>query len=186
MFNNKYGLTRAVLEEWKTQTRRIAYIGDIKNADVRFLTDGKERGTCVLCDGCRIVARSAYKIDEEVAIAQPYKDTWQHTGYMSAFEAKHCPGYNNKMFVRAEEMPHRIRITNIRVERLQDISESDCLKEGVKTIKNVKGDDVYSISDGTCFTTARLAFASLIDKVSGKGTWDSNPFVFVYDFELVK
>lgn len=29
------------------------------------------------------------------------------------------------------------------------------------------------------------AFAVLIDKVSGKGTWESNPYVFVYDFELV-
>lgn len=26
----------------------------------------------------------------------------------------------------------------------------------------------------------------LISKVSGKGTWDKNPYVFVYDFELVK
>lgn len=31
-----------------------------------------------------------------------------------------------------------------------------------------------------------LAFASLIDKVSGKGTWDSNPWVIVYEFELLK
>lgn len=35
------------------------------------------------------------------------------------------------------------------------------------------------------FDTPREAFASLIDRVSGKGTWDRNPFVFVYDFELV-
>lgn len=30
------------------------------------------------------------------------------------------------------------------------------------------------------------AFATLIDKVSGKGTFDSNPWVFVYEFEIVK
>lgn len=27
--------------------------------------------------------------------------------------------------------------------------------------------------------------AGLIDKVLGKGTWNSNPYVFVYEFELI-
>ena len=34
--------------------------------------------------------------------------------------------------------------------------------------------------------TPSKAYAELIDKVSGKGTWESNPYVFVYDFELIK
>jgi hypothetical protein len=29
------------------------------------------------------------------------------------------------------------------------------------------------------------AFSFLIDKVSGNGTWESNPWVFVYTFELI-
>ena len=32
----------------------------------------------------------------------------------------------------------------------------------------------------------RTRYAALIDKISGKGTWENNPWVFVYDFELVK
>lgn len=36
------------------------------------------------------------------------------------------------------------------------------------------------------FNTPRQAFAALIDKVSGRGTWDCNPWVVVYEFELVK
>lgn len=45
-----------------------------------------------------------------------------------------------------------------------------------------------SISKGTAveFDTPRKAFAALIDKVSGRGTWDRNPWVVVYEFELVK
>lgn len=35
-------------------------------------------------------------------------------------------------------------------------------------------------------STPREAFAALIDKVSGRGTWESNPYVVVYGFELVK
>ena len=96
-------------------------------------------------------------------------------------------GFFNKMFVRAELMPNQIRITNVRVECLQDISDDDCLKEGVRKVVNENGIDVqYYVGHDACFETPREAFANLIDKVSGKGTWDSNPWVWVYDFELFK
>lgn len=36
------------------------------------------------------------------------------------------------------------------------------------------------------FNEPRQAFASLIDKVSGKGTWERNQYVFVYEFKLIK
>mgnify|MGYP003322030396 CR=1 FL=1 len=140
-----------------------------------------------------------YFIGEEVAVAQPYNDTWKHTGYMTAFEAKHCPGYNNKMFVKAEKMPHRIKITNIRIEHLQDISEDDCLKEGVyyhtEPPKHHEYDRYspwspsvkpYKFESEKYFCSAKYAFKHLIEKVSGKGTWQSNPYVFVYDFELIR
>ena len=39
---------------------------------------------------------------------------------------------------------------------------------------------------GRVYHTPREAYAVLIDKVSGKGTWDKNPWVWAYDFELVK
>lgn len=95
------------------------------------------------------------------------------------------------MFVASNLMSHQISITNVRIERLQDISDEDCLKEG---IYEDSGDDEFPPSifyefegnkdDG--FDTPREAFAALIDKVSGKGTWESNPYVWVYEFELMK
>lgn len=52
------------------------------------------------------------------------------------------------------------------------------------------GEWVYGYIDhkgtGLWFNTPREAFASLIDKVSGCGTWASNPWVMAYEFELVK
>lgn len=48
-------------------------------------------------------------------------------------------GWYNKMFVRGDLMPNRIRITNVRVERLQDISDECCLKEGVRKVVNENG-----------------------------------------------
>lgn len=187
MFNDRYGLTKAVLEGRKTMTRRIAYTGEVVRPNSGHLTEGKERGTCVLCDGNRIIAKSYYKVGEVVAIAQRYKELLEECGgRISPFVAK--AGYMNKMFVRADLMPHRIHITNIYVGRLQNISDEDCKKEGIDYIGGYSesyyfGHGVGNIRLGN---SPREAFAGLIDKVSGKGTWASNPWVFVYEFELVK
>lgn len=162
-FNKKYGLQTAVIERRKTQTRRI----------------------------CRnqvnpSIAEAKWKVGEEIAVAQSYNDTWQHTGYMTELEAKHCPGYNNAMFTKAALMPHRIKITYVRIEHLQDISDLDCFGEGIEMYVTDGGHKTYSYPGGGSFFTPKEAFSSLIDKTCGKGTWESNPWVFVYDFELVK
>lgn len=195
MFNDRYDLTKAVLEGRKTMTRRIAYTGEVVKPNSGYLTESKERGTCVLCDGGLIIAKSYYKVGEVVAVAQNYEDVG-NVKYFPGEGEWHCKkeaGWRNKMFVKACLMPHQIRITNIWVERLQNISEEDCFREGIQ----IKSDFPYKKSfpfffDGgkhswdNSFSTPRQAFATLIDKVSGKGTWASNPWVFVYEFELVK
>lgn len=107
--------------------------------------------------------------------------------------SKSMSGYRNKMFVRADLMPHQIRITNVRVERLQDISDENCLKEGIYLDETAPScyQPFYTFKEsqehGTPigYRTARESFAAIIDKVSGKGTWKSNPWVFVYEFELM-
>lgn len=92
------------------------------------------------------------------------------------------------MYVSADDMPHHIKIKNIRVEHLQDISDEDCLKEGIRKWDkdgNPLGPSYDFVNSPHGYATPREAFAALIDKVSGKGTWESNPMVFVYEFELV-
>ncbi len=187
MFNDRYGLTQAVLEGRKTQTRRIAYtqngfvVFDDKDFQLKKLDNGQALLT--LCNNEFKTAH--YKIGEEVAIAQRYSDIADTHGQ----ELAQLPGWNNKMFVKADLMPHRIRITNIRVEHLQDISEEDCMVEGIWRGDNVGLEGTtywYHGLVNSSFRTAKEAYASLIDKISGKGTWESNPWVFVYDFGLVK
>ena len=100
-------------------------------------------------------------------------------------------GWNNKLFVRADLMPHHIRITDIKVERLQNISDEDSLKEGINkgqcgSVDTHFMDVYYYKGDIQPYCTPREAFAALIDKVSGKGTWESNPYVWAYEFELMK
>lgn len=192
MFNDWYGLTQVVLKGCKTQTRRIAYMPngfitfDDEDSQLKKLDNGQ--ALLMLCNNKFKTAR--YKIGEEVAIAQRYADlAYEGEFFRLLGKVIFEKGCYNKMFVKADFMPHHIRITNIRVERLQDISEADCLKEGIWRDNNVGIEGTtywYHGLANSSYRTARDAYASLIDKISGKGTWESNPWVFVYDFELVK
>lgn len=200
MFNDKYGLTQAVLEGRKTQTRRImnpqpedcsAVHRFYKSAywkDKPMSLVVNEGGSvyCNLCGyGAKLeggsIFRLPYKVGEIVAVAQSYNSFYNDEYNPNLFP--NGAGWTNKMYVKPELMPHRIRITAVSVERLRDISDIDCMSEGI----NYYEQEGFSwCSTGKLFDTPREAYASLIDKISGKGTWESNPWCFVYDFELVK
>ena len=199
LFNDKFGLTEAVLSGRKTQTRRIAskFIPDAIQIGFNRLEifNGKEL-RCYNEAGTFIKYKLPYQVGEVVAVAQSYKDIacgalWDDLKEAYRTEPIKLAGWTNKMFVRADLMPHRIRITNVRVERLQEISDEDCLAEGI--IKGQVGSedthfmDAYYIPNmplEPCVTPQR-AYAALI-RISDKGVWDSNPYVCVYDFELLK
>lgn len=213
MFNKKYGLQRAAIVGTKPMTRRSVpykwqtslteifedcnydYSKFWQISDVQFITNEK----------------APYKVGEVVAIAQSYKDA----GYTKELVVQHVkpnpnakptapfekkyPGWNNKMFVKAEFMPNFIQFTDLKIERLQDISGEDCIREGIVDIHLQElyptGNHAYTFdgcSEGQIFGEINgfcspiAAFAALIDKVSGRGTWKANPWVFAYTFELFK
>ena len=208
MFNDKYGLTKAVLDGNKTQTRRIinpkSYYGQpVSKIDIRINPIGEYQIYFYDDEGCEFdtdLLVPKYTVGEVVAIAQSYKDVVKNRneaeevlGYYSVNEElltmeEMNAGWKNKMFVKAEYMPHQIKITNVTIERLQNISNDDCLMEGIKIISEDPNDILfyaYSYDGKTGFHTPREAFASLIDKIS-VGTWERNPFVWVYTFDLIK
>lgn len=187
LFNEHYGLQQRVFNGSKNMTRREPYFDEVINPNTGFLTEGKDRGHMALCDGEHIVAKSRYAINEIVAVAQRYNGLLKNPPYIPE---PSDAGWKNKMFVKAELMPHHIKITNIRCEKLQDISDDDCLREGIDSSNGFEigygVDWVYQFSnDNRSYFTPREAFAALIDKTSGKGTWKKNPYVFVYEFEKV-
>lgn len=217
MFSDKFLLTQAVLDGRKTQTRRLLTLTLHKKADRGnalievspskvFFEDGKWK--FVYDDYVFLLPKEKYRVGEVVAVAQSYcsiiadelensnnatcaahyeKNLQKASEYISWMEH---PGFNNKMFVAADMMIHQIRITDVRIERLQDISDEDCIKEGVRKVVYENGIYVqYYVGkgDNACsFENPREAFAHLINKVSRKDVWKENPYVFVYDFELVK
>ena len=206
MFKDKYGLTDAVLKGRKTMTRRI-----VKNVNfLQWLNELADDGGIRTIKGTILSEEnSAYKVDEIVAVAQKYLDLCNCDAFYEAL-SKADPsfplecieaekGAYNKMFVKAKWMPHHIRITDIKAERLQDISEEDVYKEGFthEFVNNNWGNSAYHEEtmlvyyDNKGLTKQirsrypKEAFSFLIDKVSGNGTWERNPWVFVYTFELI-
>ena len=216
MFNDRYGLTKAVLEGKKTMTRRI--IPDIEidwnRRGVVTLPVGGFEHDVLFMDVRKILPdmgrsdypaptkyQPRYERGEELAVAQCYKDIDYRgivayedasdiqPGMVRPIPAQESAGWTNKMFVRADLMEETIRITDIQLQRLNNITDEDCLKEGVE-----KWIDCYIVSgimenqgkNNVCFDTPREAFAALIDRISGKGTWQRNPWVYAYTFELLR
>ena len=188
MFNDKYGLTQAVLDGRKTQTRRLAssFLSDaVRIGYARFeIVAGRELRCWTKGNSC-IKFNLPYKVREVVAIAQKYEEVLSTT-----MELRKGAGWKNKMFVSADLMPHRICISGVRIQPLQDISDKDCLKEGIIQgrcgSENTHFMDAYYVPDDIQpYCTPREAFAHFIDKVSRKDVWEENPYVFVYDFELI-
>ena len=185
MFNDKYCLTQAVLDGTKTMTRRL-------------LKDGTPLGNWK-----ETAKRLPYKVGDIVAIAQPYKDIIESLPMNSdaildevgmprkEFKA----GWTNKIFTKASLLSHHIRITDVKVERLQDISDDDILREGIRKERFAGGcmyfyNKAYIRKGNRCVepiynTTPLRAFASLMYKIIGGRTWESNPWMVAYSFELV-
>lgn len=218
MFNDRYGLTDAVIEGRKIMTRRLinpmpkdcatthknCWGANWSDEPMSLVVDRDTGGIyCKYCgNGVRLWDegyhyKTKYKVGEIVAVAQSYERIGvppQHyisrpdiDGYQIISKHK---GWRNKMYVSADLMLHQIRITGIRCERLQDISDEDCVKEGVRVGSQALEYPYYFIDTKQfliCdYKSPRRAFAALIDKVSGRGTWDRNPWVVAYEFELVK
>lgn len=183
MFNDKFCLTQVVLAGQKTMTRRL-------------LKDNVPLGNWE-----ETAKHLPYKVGEVVAIAQSYKsiaderdeaetalDLYKIGDNFLTMDEMGA-GWNNKMFVKADLMPHHIRIADIKVECLQDISDDECLKEGLRLSGNgrfyFQQMVAFNHFINRYFDTPREAFSVLIDKISGRGTWESNPWVPAYSFELV-
>jgi hypothetical protein len=84
-----------------------------------------------------------------------------------------------------------LRITDVRVERLQDISDADARAEGVVSRRISTGDartgcrDAFGLAcdDNAWASSAVQAYQALWEQINGPGSWDANPWVWVICFE---
>lgn len=67
-----------------------------------------------------------------------------------------------------------LKVTAVRVERLQNISENDALAEGVESWKR-----------GETYEAAKSKYAALWESINGPGSWAKNPWVWALSFKRI-
>lgn len=195
MFNEQFGLQQATFDGTKTMTRRIVPEKTLEkwyDIEEDYMMAAPMGVPCYLEPMEDFLIRHApYKVGEIVAIAQRYSQI------ISAITPRFAPhakdwmrsekGWNNKMFVKAEYMPHHIKITGIKVDGLAGISDEDCLKEGIQVLKGgFRNQDAYTFKgDKVWWKTPYLAYKELIDRLNRRGYFEINPLVYAYTYELV-
>ena len=197
MFNERFGLQQATFDGSKTLTHRIVPDKIMKDAlayQSHHIDDEKSYEKYIL-------DHAPYKVGEVVAVAQAYKYIYQFdcvptwvpstkdpSGFIKWDESK---GYSNKMYVKAEYMPHHIKITGIKVEGLAGISDEDCLKEGIYLRNDVITSQMEKVTrfqyHGTphLFKTPYRAYKDLIDRLNRRGFFESNPLTYAYEYKLI-
>jgi hypothetical protein len=93
-----------------------------------------------------------------------------------------------------------LEVTDVRVERLQEISPSDAKAEGIKrtgyttsAIEKVGGPEIVAIGCWENYLTPKNpflgppeSFGSLWQSINGAGSWQANPWVWVVSFKRVE
>ncbi|MDR1340970.1 MAG: hypothetical protein LBK58_13095 [Prevotellaceae bacterium] len=141
-----------------------------------------------------------YGVGEKLYLKEPYFIDSPVIYKYDSYKDDHliCE-WQNKLFMPEKYARYFIEITGVRCERLQDISDEDCFREGIvetQCISEGNFNPVYenglNLTDRKGCTlikqydTPQEAYAALIDSISGRDTWKSNPYVWVYDFKLTK
>ena len=190
---------RATIEGRKTQIRLIVKpkpntcgcCYSYKDSDYGYIGGGKFCYTkCIkvykLYDSCNRYEeciKPRYKVGEKVYLKEPYYAEYGCVCYEYApnFAGKRDIVFKNKLFMPAKYARYFIEITDVRCELLKDITTEDIRKEGFqrKDITGICGVDIPSALEMI------EAYAALFDKINGKGTWESNPYVWVYTFKLI-
>lgn len=196
-------LQRQVVARHKTETRRLT---DPQPDDYLL----NPRGDFILPDGSRAdllarrrLVRPRYKVGEVIYIKEPYVDdidpdrvfykydpvdiqALMNLGYGECLDK---PGFwRNKQSMSARMARYFLRITARHGERLQDITDEGCKKEGIFSdalecnfgLPNIQCTALETVLGKSW----RDAYASLIDLTYWEGTWKKNPYVWVYGFEF--
>lgn len=177
-------MVRAILEGKKTQTRRVVKGVSEDTKSIVLLPEGQRYEDSVCGQRRRIISpRTPYQPGDVLWV----RETWAHS--VDCGHLNHL--HETKIIYRADNRcePDRwrpsihmprwaarlfLRVTNVRCERVQEISEADALAEGFRPSEN--------------WNQAKWAFRETWDSLNAKRGygWDVNPWVWVYEFERVE
>ena len=170
-----------------------------KEGEIICYKDGEPKlcnlkGTYALFEGDQFhyetsYIRATYQPGETVYLKEPYillPD--RPTIYRYGVDIPFNEGYpwKNKMFMPEKYARYFIKIAKVEVQKVQDITEEDARNEGVYFAKSPMGNCYLDYINGGCniLVSAYKSFRSLWRKINGNESWELNPWVFIYTFEL--
>ena len=156
-------MVQSILTGNKSQTRRI-----IKpQPDSRGLRNGNG---LLYEDWHGSIVKAKCQIGDILWVRETWSKTDGGKYIYRASNPQFNPIWKPSIFMFREAARIFLKVTNIRVERLQDISNKDAIAEGIDMNKS------------PCIEPMN-AYASLWESINGKGSWSLNPFVWVIEFE---
>jgi len=199
----------ATIEGRKTQTRRIIKPQPISMPISCDYAPISTHPSCDILmgsfhypgeDGYEFI-RPRYKSGEKLYLKEPYCN--EVPGYFGV-AYKYYPSnvnrlpeedtgftvpWKNKLFMPAKYARYFIEITAVKCDRVQNISNDDCCFESIYFLfsdgkKSSQQNGFVNGLDGVFYGTSKQAYAALFDSINGKGAWESNPYVWIYDYIL--
>jgi hypothetical protein len=175
-------MVRAILEGRKSQTRRICKPQPYSDLDSRLQPIAKG----LLLD---VLKNVKFKIGDILWVRETWNMTVQGSFYYRADMDEKGDVWKPSIF-----MPHvacrlRLEVTNIRVEKLNDISKEDAISEGLEwglhTILNRPRFKNYYGETGAWYHDPIDSYKSLWESINGKGSWNKNPWVWCISFKKI-
>ncbi len=130
------------------------------------------------------------------------KETWSHTGsgvwttqdtlraldggvIYRADDDKPGVGWFPSIFMFKQFSRLTLTVTDVRVQRLQDITYPDVLAEGIESTDIWKRRQAACLErNEECGSVCRDSFQELWDSINGPDAWDQNPWVAAYSFDV--
>lgn len=200
-------MVRALLADQKLQTRRIIKPQSVTGSLEMTLGEGHPLSIYHRCPyghpGDLLWVREAWRASSELdeysgtmiansCLNAGYRRPWAPMRYEAdgtivngtgTSTGKFEPGrYRHARFMPRWASRLTLRVIDVGVERLQDISEADAIAEGI--VPQLEG---YALADTTHYAgTARESYASLWDAINGDGAWDRNEWVWALTFSVIR
>jgi hypothetical protein len=180
-------MVNAILECRKTQTRRIVK-PQPSPADILA-------GDIIYCGPMGVIQWCPYarEVNNRLWVRETFyecvdnndKIHYAADGEPPTTERRH---YKKRPSIFMPRLASRItlEITGVRVERLQDISDSDCIAEGISD-EAMDECEHYQIAGSPLRggSVERCAYSTLWESINGPGSWEKNPFVWVIEFKRI-
>ena len=192
-------MVRAILDGTKTQTRRVAKLtagGHVKEPGGHRRWHPADPEAVLACPygqpGDRLWVREGFAIDAAAHAPDGHygltylaDGTWIEMDYSEIDERRLTPGKKYpSIYMPRWASRLLLEIVAVRVERVREISEGDCIAEGIEDL----GDGVGKMETarGASYSMVLSLFAALWDSINAKRGhgWTTNPWVWVVEFKV--